>query len=312
MQTVTKDVPVLGLAVKDLPAIFIATDKSSLAGQRHFINQIRLQVVLLSIGAIAGIFTFKVTWGSTTSDLPGIVTAVAFLLTLILQLNRFGGRADKVWYSDRAVAESTKTLAWRYAVGGSPFQVGLSEEKADLLLIKRLTDMLHKMQTRHATVLLSHSTAQITPAMRQLRTQPLEGRREAYAVGRIQNQLDWYTKNAQRNQQNAMLWNGVLVGIESIGVICAIFKIVGLFQVDVFGLAGTLAGAIVTWMQMKQHQILARSYAVTAMELTAIKEKIPYQQTENDWAHFVDDAEAAISREHTLWLASRSAPNAEE
>ena len=312
MQTTTENIPAHGLTTTDLPAIFLATDKSSLRGQHGFINQIRLQIIFLCIGAIAGVFTYKVTWGTTTTDLPGIVTAVAFLLTLMLQLFRFGSTADKIWYNDRAVAESTKTMAWRYAVGGNPFSVNVSEKDADLLLLNRLTDILHRMHTRHATGLLSQDSAQITAAMRQLRQQPLATRREAYAVGRIQDQFAWYTKNAQKNEQNATFWNVMLVVLESVGVIFALFKIVGLFQVDVFGIAGTLAGAVVTWMQMKQQQLLARSYSVTAMELAAIKEKIPYQQTEDDWAHFVDDAEAAISREHTLWLASRSAPNAED
>jgi hypothetical protein len=63
------------------------------------------------------------------------------------------------------------------------------------------------------------------------------------------------------------------------------------------------------WLQTKQHQVLAHAYAVTAQELSSIRSLIQWQESESDWSAFVDDAETAISREHTLWRAKRGLPD---
>jgi SMODS and SLOG-associating 2TM effector domain 1 len=45
---------------------------------------------------------------------------------------------------------------------------------------------------------------------------------------------------------------------------------------------------------------------VASQELSAISGQVDWSASERDWAHFVDQAEEAISREHTLWRASRT------
>ena len=51
----------------------------------------------------------------------------------------------------------------------------------------------------------------------------------------------------------------------------------------------------------------AKYTAVAAHELAAIGDRIPSQTGEDVWARFVSESEEAISREHTLWRASRTA-----
>jgi hypothetical protein len=58
-------------------------------------------------------------------------------------------------------------------------------------------------------------------------------------------------------------------------------------------------------MQTKQFEPLGNAYAVAAHELGAIRARLDVHRTEREWAQFVSDAERAISREHTLWSASR-------
>ena len=94
--------------------------------------------------------------------------------------------------------------------------------------------------------------------------------------------------------------------IEVAGATAAILTAAGWLEVDLLGLAGALVAAGVSWLQTKQHNNLAESYSVAAQELAAIKAQIGSKTTEGDWARFVNDAEEAISREHTLWKASRT------
>lgn len=56
---------------------------------------------------------------------------------------------------------------------------------------------------------------------------------------------------------------------------------------------------------MRQHEELAQSYAVAALELGFIEEQVGRVSDDKGLSAFVADAESAISREHTLWIARR-------
>jgi hypothetical protein len=92
---------------------------------------------------------------------------------------------------------------------------------------------------------------------------------------------------------------------EVVGVVAAVTKAVGFIDGDILIFAGAVVGAMTSWLQTKQHRTLATAYTVTALELGSVRTKIEWQKNENDWSKFVNDAEEAFSREHTLWKASR-------
>jgi len=71
-------------------------------------------------------------------------------------------------------------------------------------------------------------------------------------------------------------------------------------------LASALVGAGAAWVQTKQHQNLASAYEVASQELAVIGAHGDWASEEPAWAHFVDQAEEAISREHTTWRASHT------
>ena len=85
----------------------------------------------------------------------------------------------------------------------------------------------------------------------------------------------------------------------------AVLKAGGIMPVNVLGLASAAIAGATAWLHMKQHQNLASAYSIAAHELSLIASKIASQLDEANWAGFVDEAEEAISREHTLWKASR-------
>jgi hypothetical protein len=58
-------------------------------------------------------------------------------------------------------------------------------------------------------------------------------------------------------------------------------------------------------MKIRNFQDLTYSYSLTAQELSNIKEQRKNVSSEIDLDNFVDDAESAISREHTMWFARR-------
>jgi hypothetical protein len=66
------------------------------------------------------------------------------------------------------------------------------------------------------------------------------------------------------------------------------------------------ASSIIGWMQVKEFNELATTYTVAAHEIGLIKPQLDDIATEPELSDFVNDAELAFSREHTLWIARRT------
>jgi len=291
-----------GLRDNDLPVLFQAADAASLRAQSRLLWETAISLLMLIVAAIAGAFVWKIA-GTGRTDWAGVLAAGAFVTAVLLQRDLLDKRPEKRWYEGRAAAESAKTLAWRYAMGGEPFRIDtLDSVDADALFVARLRDMLTDL--RGLSLPAPTGGEQITPAMRELRADTLVARKAAYATGRIDDQRDWYARKAQWNEARAGYWGWALLGIEIVGALAAILKAIGMVDIDVLGLAGTVAAAGTSWLQTQQHGTLAEAYSLAAQELAAVKARIIAQETEEDWARFMNEAEEAISREHTLWRAS--------
>lgn len=259
---------------------------------------------LLVLAAAAGAVSVAV-GGVDWSSFVGAAALVAAALT---ELYLVRDRPDRRWYEGRAAAESAKTLGWRYAVGAEPFGVeALSGRDADLLLIQRLDEVLTDLDDL-ATEPPRGRAEQITPAMRAVRAAPLPVRRAVYERWRIGEALEWYRTKSAWNQRRARQLTLAVLVFEVVGAIGGLLRVVGV-MVNLLGVAAAGAAALGLWSQTKQHQVLAHAYAVTAQELSSIRSLIQWQESEPEWSGFVDDAEAAISREHTLWRAKRGLPD---
>jgi hypothetical protein len=290
------------VAESEFPPLYTAADRNSLDGQRRFLNAIRLRLVMLVLAAAFGLFT----WRTAGGDIAGIGAAVAFVIALLAELYLLQARPDRLWYDGRAVAESAKTLTWRYLVGGSPFgRDEVSEREAERLLLDRFRQIAGDLRGAHL-VPVSAVAEQIGPAMRRLRALPLEERRELYRSERIGGQQAWYARSAHRNERRATQWSLILTSLEALGLAGGVLKATGVLRIDLLGLASAVVAAGAAWVQAKQHQTLANAYAVASQELSAISGQVGWASTEQEWAHFVDQAEEAVSREHTLWRASRT------
>lgn len=71
------------------------------------------------------------------------------------------------------------------------------------------------------------------------------------------------------------------------------------------GIFTTVIAGILAWTQIKQYKTLAESYGLTTQELGIIEERSKGILKNDEFSNFVIEAEAAISREHTVWLARR-------
>jgi hypothetical protein len=285
----------------ELPGLFRAADQASLTAQRQYIWLRVAQLAALVIAAVLAMLDFQLP--NRGLRLGPALAAVAFAFSGLVEASMLSLQLERVWYQARAVAESIKTLAWRYAVGGRPFPVGTAD--AELPLVERFHEIVGEFRELRI-VPRAEPAGEVTAWMRRLRAATLDERREAYLRHRIENQRDWYARKAAWNQRRAVAWTLVILATQTLGVLAGILRAGDAIPFDLLGVLAALAASVVAWIQIKQHATLAASYSVAGLELTSIAALIESRRSEESWASFVDDAENAISREHTTWRAKRA------
>jgi hypothetical protein len=289
------------LTAVELPSVYVAADRSSRSQQRLSLWLRRVQLVTLvlaaALGAV-GVRTGSVEWGP-------LLAGVAFVVAGLLEATILTVQPERGWYGGRAVAESVKTLAWRYAVAGEPFAQSEKSDEADALFLQRVTQILDEFREIGVLPALGH-THEITGWMRALRTRPLTDRKDSYQRDRIEDQRVWYANRARWNHGRSVWWSIAMLAIQSLGLGGALLKGVGIIDFDALGILASAAASVLAWLQIKQHATLAQSYSHAAHELSTIEALIGAVRLEAEWGRFVNDAENAISREHTAWRARRS------
>jgi len=277
------------------PVIRAASD-ASMAAQRTVLRATRLELGFVMLAALGGALAAVAPKG------PGGATAVLGFLGAVISSGYMARvRPERQWYDGRAVSESFKTLAWRYTVGGKPFAIeGIDPREIDEAFDRSLREVAAALS--FAAV---GSGPAITEDMRGLRASSLPDRRTAYEMGRIADQQDRYALKATHNEERPRRWKQIIFGLELIGLVVGIGIVASAYTFDAIGVIAAAAAAATAWLQLKQHESLSRAYSVASAELSSIRSLIRHQTNEKAWSEFVDQSEEAISREHTLWRASR-------
>ncbi|GIH66418.1 DUF4231 domain-containing protein [Microbispora siamensis] len=305
------------LPESEFPALYRAADRTAVANQRRLLTATSVRLSSLVTAAVCGSFSLVV----GRLDLTATIAAGAMGVALVTEVYLLTARPDRRWYEARAAAESAKTLAWRYLVGGEPFGIGTlaghhaggagadaDGHTADGLLLRRFSEITSDLQTI-GPVSVFDGDSQVTEGMRAVRALTLEERRRHYVTGRLNEQRAWYTAKALDNQRRAAKWLLLVAAAEALGLVTAAVKAAlggDGPDIDLPGMLGGVAAAGVAWLQTRQHQQIASAYAVAALELGHIVVRADWPSTEAEWAHFVDEAEEAIAREHMLWSASHA------
>ena len=282
---------------QDFPALYRSADDLSLKSQQHFFRALRVHLVTLVVAAVLSIVSIP-HWSVAAAQLLALLGALGCSIYL------FAIRPDRSWYAGRAVAESIKTITWRYVCRAEPFQgddpIARNDFRQTLKQIVEQNREVCRSLTEHL------EDQQFTPVMEQMRARSLEERKTTYADCRIKNQLSWYAKKAAFNRRMSRYFFWALIAVNSIAVVCAVLRIAHIEQAfwptDVLV---AIAASILSWMQAKRFSELAASYALTAHEISLIKEQSLLPDTPEKFSLFVGDAENAFSREHTQWVARK-------
>lgn len=281
----------------DYPALYRSASDLSKKAQDAFYFTFAAHMALLAAASAISVIN---------SDAP-----VMWILQTCLLLSALGcavylyfARPDRHWYSARAVAESVKTITWRYMVKAEPFDHSDDIDQSNFgAKLKAIVDQNKDIAGR----LITHLSApQITSEMNRNRFGPLAERKAYYITHRISDQQSWYANKAATNKRKVNRYFLALVVTIALAIFFSIAKVrhptAEYWPTDFLV---TAAAGLLSWIQAKRFQELTASYALAAHEISLIHQQAGQEKDEAAWSEFVGDAENAFSREHTQWIARK-------
>lgn len=282
------------------PALLGATEDASAAQQTAFYWATSLQLGLLAAAAWAALIP-----EDRLGKIGPIVTLLLFLGALVIQLGGFASRAERRWYDARAASESIKTASWEFAVGGEAFRLDDGTAEARYLgVLQRVLANVESLDVGAAGT----ANASATPSMKALRGKYRAERAAAYLSGRVEDQVRWYSTKAADKKRLAWRFGIAVLLVELAAVLLGLLRVSGSLTPDYLGPLAACAAGLVGWMQANKYSGLAQAYAVTSHEVSLVLATLDPSESEESWAQAVHDAEAAFSREHTMWQARRQGP----
>lgn len=195
--------------------------------------------------------------------------------------------------------------SWEYAVGGEASRI--DDPNAE----DRFREILKKFLDNVGTLDIGAdgtSNSMVTEALRQLRRQDKATRVESYLTWRVEDQIKWYSSKATHNRIRYRHLAVVVVAAEVVAFTLGLLRAGGRVDADLLGPAAAMAAGLIGWMQAKKYANLTEAYAATSYEVSLVPPTLSVDSTEEEWAQAVHDAEAAFSREHTMWQARRQGP----
>jgi len=128
----------LTITRSDLPALLGAAGNASRVAKRNYHVWTGIDLSLLVVGTL--LLSVEVSGGAQRS-LTGLGAAICFVVSWFSTIVLLKAQYDKIWYGARAIAETVKSLSWRYMMCAEPFLAKMSAEDVDESLIAKLMSM---------------------------------------------------------------------------------------------------------------------------------------------------------------------------
>ncbi|MDQ0938072.1 DUF4231 domain-containing protein [Streptomyces turgidiscabies] len=280
----------------DLPLTYRVNDYQAMVRQGISWREKRTYLLILLLAAAMVEVSRR-----TGSGVPAALAAVLYGLAITIGMRTFRWRAGASGETHRAVAETLKSMAWLYMVHGGPFHSRATDP--DALFAERLEASLLKLKrvglSDQNYTPTSFAAAQITPAMRTVRSKSFETRREIYLRDRLLEQSVWYRNSAARAHTAFVRWSVVTTILTLLALLAAVLQAVGL--ADSWSIAGLFSASIaaaVAWQELRQHGPRAYAFGLIVQELEMLRVVLANTVTEEGWADAVADAEQLVSPQY--------------
>ena len=292
------------LLEKDYPNLYQASDYASKSAQSNYILIVAFDLISMILASALAIYNYQSVNSKTSIYvISGVLLLLGFVLTIIIITKKF----EDIWYQGRALAESCKTLTWRFITCSELFENSMTIQDAKTKFIERTKEFSQEFVELNKVLNAKKlNLPVITDPMLKIRQLSLVDRKAYYIRNRIEDQKTWYSDKAEFNKKKYNFWFGIILTSQALSIVSISFLISNpKSDWNLVGLFTTIASSAISWLQLKQHQELKQAYTTASQELNFIVALADQVQTENEFSTFVLDSENAISREHTLWLAQK-------
>lgn len=278
---------------EEYPDLYRSADASSNLYQRYFVASVFIEFAILTVISLYDSYgNLETVWVS----LLVFLLAAVFLAKNVLSF-------DKKWYSSRALAESVKTLTWRFIMRAHPYEDSADVNEAKRKFQSSLKEIVSANQ-QIASNVNKKGGKQITDEMIAARSMSIKDRLKFYEYNRINNQEDWYTRKANYFSDKYGMWIAIILILCAALIFLITYKeglLISAFDPILVVIASSLG-----WLQLKRYNEISATYRLTAHEISLVKEEIAFVNSEQDLSDFVNEAELAFSREHTQWVARKN------
>ncbi|MGD0588336.1 MAG: DUF4231 domain-containing protein [Thermoplasmata archaeon] len=286
------------------PPTFDSYNRGAIAAESAHFRLFAIQLILTSSAAVLAVLPI---FGIAKT--PVILWAVAGLFAIGVLLTYFGSsrQLEQKWFSMRAIRESLKSLTWRFALRVGEFSGDdTAALKTFLERTQGIVGTFSSYRPPHTDSTALDDTAALSELTR-IRNLPWNVVRDLYVKDRLARQIDWYSQKATDNERHANLLEYVILGLGILGfVVGIVFVALGLVAgLPVFALLATLIAAILAWGQARRYSGLVGPYRNAESELRRIATELQLTATAESFRSLIEEAERAISREHSMWLAQR-------
>lgn len=282
----------------DYPGLSLSAAAASRHGQRRYRQFVTANLAFLVAAAVLSGLVDIV----PDSLQDPIISAVVVTMMCAMAANFINWHRDydEDWFQGRALAESVKTMSWRYMMRVEPFT---ADDEADAEFTKRLRLLLRGSEDlRLESGRIAIDGQQITGRMRDVRRLGVRDRLDVYVRDRLDPQIGWYLERSHHNGTLAARWFLASFGAELVALVIALVALVNDQMIEVVGMIAAIAAAFAAWTQLGRHEELNKTYRLAWTDLLLIKDTA-HVETEEQLGALVRASEGAISREHTMWAA---------
>lgn len=288
----------------DYPQLFQISDKGSKEAQKRYLCLVKVELTVIILAAISS--NININYLKFEKILYS-ATAIFLFFALIARIFKELIGYDKQWFNCRAIAESVKSITWKYMIQAKPYQDSMTPEELDGKFIEDLKQIRAKKLAAAKKLGKQNITgSEITQKMRDVRNESFNERKSFYLEDRLENQKKWYSEKTKINKTKETSYFWISLSIEAVAVILAfLFLSIPSIKINPVGILITIVAVIIAWSQIKKHRELSQSYCLVAQELGQISSMYIHINNEEKLSNFVEETECVISKEHNLWLYRR-------
>ncbi len=294
------------METSDYPSLYAASDSASRRAKNRYYRLLGAQLLVFTVITLSAMLS---SGGGDREKFFSSVSAFLLGVSLLLSWINKAQHYDRIWYECRAIAETVKTLTWRYMMQAVPFGPDLETSAAKKKFLVELKEIRKIYSGGGATLAeFGPSPTIFSHAMDDARAASWQDRKVKYLEERVEPEREWYARNARASSLGSEKWLWLIIILQIIAFFFAVVQpSAHLTFLRPVPLLITLASSVTAWNQAKRSDEVARSYLSAAQVLAEFQGVAALEIADSaSFESFVGDVEQSLSHERSTWLIRKS------